>query len=103
MMFDCEKHGLQSAVMVSADLLADRELAATSIYRIGFADDDAVIGVMLVSSTVAAKSGVSDGSVIQLELRSKLPEWAESIKQIVCVKCFEDCTGIASRQLLPDK
>lgn len=102
-MFDCEKHGLQSAVMVSADLLRDPKLVATGVSRIGFADDDAVVGVMLVSSTAAAENGVADGSIIQLQPGSELPAWAESIKQIVCVKCFEDYTGVAPRHLLPEK
>ena len=95
MMFDCEKHGLQSAVMVSVDLLTAGRLTAAGIYRIGVVDEDAVIGIMFVSPTVAAENGIADGSMIQLEPSSMLPVWAESIMRIVCAKCFEERTGIA--------
>lgn len=99
-MLDCEKHGLQSAVMISEDLLTDPELAPTGISRIGFADRDVVVGIMLVSSAVATENEITDGSVLQLEVNAELPAWAESIKRIACVKCFAERTGIEPRQLL---
>lgn len=94
MVIECPKHGITSAVTISEDLLT-AGVRSEDVIRIGFSVEGSVVGVMLLSPSIASARGLEYGEIIALEEDGNIPAWAEAIQMAECIKCLQEKTGIA--------
>lgn len=93
MVIECPKHGITSAIIISEDLLT-AHVRSEYVIRIGFSIEGSVVGVMLLSPSIASAHGLEYGEIIASEEDGNIPEWAEAIQMAECIKCLQEKTGI---------
>jgi hypothetical protein len=95
MILFCPKHGWQSGMVVSKDVVSDDgQISGTvPIIVIDFVYLDSCAARFYVSPAVAGQLGF-DGDT-SIPLADDFPAWTDDeIWSAVCVECFQECRGL---------